>query len=585
MFGKILRIKDNFIYLENRMQVAETNLIGYNVIFKDASKDIVGEIQNISITEIEILLLGQIKDGRYLAGILKKPNADATARIITKRELEYLLGSQDYSNKNNLLVGNSLVYDTFKVTADKNKFFSGHFAILGNTGSGKSCAAARLLQNLFYSNDDALPLNSHFVIFDVFGEYKSAFKGIERINGLGFKSYSTKPKEGDNQVKIPAYFLGVDDLALLLDVNDYNIIPVLENTLRLTYIFNSTDPETVQYKDFIIASTLMDILACGKPAAAIRDQIIAALTKYNTVNINLDSILHQPGYDRTLRQCLLIDNQGKMNAIGLVTDFVKQFLNFDLNDLKIKPNFVYTLDNLKKALDFSLLNEGILNSSKQYDKLNTLKIRLNSIINSEYKKIFEFDRIVSKEEYIKAFFSTNAGTPAQIVNINLNGVDDRMIKRLSKIYAKLFFDYVTNLEKRASFPIHIVIEEAHRYVQNDHDYEVIGYNIFDRITKEGRKYGIILGLITQRPSELSPTSLSQCTNFLILRLHHPDDIDIVSKISAAVNKNTLEKIKTLRSGMPLCFGTAFNIPVIVDMDLPNPMPSSTSVDIVNEWYK
>ena len=69
MFGKILRIKDNFIYLENRMQVAETNLIGYNVIFKDASKDIVGEIQNISITEIEILLLGQIKDGRYLAGI------------------------------------------------------------------------------------------------------------------------------------------------------------------------------------------------------------------------------------------------------------------------------------------------------------------------------------------------------------------------------------------------------------------------------------------------------------------------------------------------------------------------------------
>ena len=584
MFGKIIELRDNYIYLENKLGRAETNLIGYHVIFNDSNKTLVGEIENISIEKIEILLIGEIKNNMYMAGIIKKPSPNATVRIITKKELEYLLGSQDYSNRSNLLVGNSLIYEGFKVTADKNRFFSGHFAILGNTGSGKSCATARLLQNLFYSNDDKLPINSHFVIFDVFGEYKSALKGIESINGLGFKSYSTSPKEDDMPVKIPAYFLGVDDLALLLNVNDYNVIPVIENTLRLTYIFTSKDPDTVKYKDYIIASTLMDILSCGKPAAAIRDQIIAALTKFNTVNISLDSIIHQPGYDRTLRQCLLIDSQGKMNAIGLLTDFIKTFLNFDLNELKIKPNFIYTLEDLQVALDFSLLNEGVLNSSARYDKLNTLKIRLNSIINSEYKNIFEFSEVISKPDYIKQFFKAKDGKNAQIININLNGVDDRMIKILSKIYGKMFFDYVTNLEKRASFPIHMVIEEAHRYVQNDHDYEVLGYNIFDRITKEGRKYGILLGLITQRPSELSTTSLSQCSNFLVLRLHHPDDVDIVSRISAAVNKNMLERVKTLRSGMPLCFGTAFNIPIIVDMPLPNPMPTSTSVDVVNIWY-
>lgn len=584
MFGKIIELKDNYIYLENKLGRAETNLIGYNVIFNDSTKTLVGEIENISIEKIEILLIGEIKNEIYMAGIIKKPSPNAVARIITKKELEYLLGSQDYSNRSNLLIGNSLIYDGFKVTADKNRFFGGHFAVLGNTGSGKSCATARLLQNLFYSNDDKLPINSHFVIFDVFGEYKSALRGIENIHGLGFKSYSTNPKEDDMSVKIPAYFLGVDDLALLLNVNDYNVIPVIENTLRLTYIFTSKDPDTVKYKDYIIASTLMDILSCGKTAAAIRDQIIAALTKFNTVNISLDSIIHQPGYDRTLRQCLLIDSQGKMNAIGPLTDFVKSFLNFDLNELKIKPNFVYTLEDLQVALDFSLLNEGVLNSSARYDKLNTLKIRLNSIINSEYKKIFEFDEVISKNDYIKQFFKAKDGKNAQIININLNGVDDRMIKILSKIYGKMFFDYVTNLETRASFPIHMVIEEAHRYVQNDHDYEVLGYNIFDRITKEGRKYGLLLGLITQRPSELSTTSLSQCSNFLVLRLHHPDDVDIVSRISAAVNKNMLERVKTLRSGMPLCFGTAFNIPVIVDMSLPNPMPTSTSVDVVKVWY-
>lgn len=484
MFGKIIELRDNYIYLENKLDRAETNLIGFHVVFNDSNKTLVGEIENISVEKIEILLIGEIKNNAYAPGIIKKPSPNATARIITKKELEHLLGSQDYSNKSNLLIGNSLVYDGFKITANKNKFFSGHFAILGNTGSGKSCAAARLLQNLFYSNDDKLPINSHFVIFDVFGEYKSALKGIENISGLAFKSYSTNPKEDDMPVKIPAYFLGVDDLALLLNVSDYNVIPVIENTLRLTYIFTSKDPDTVKYKDYIIASTLMDILSCGKTAAAIRDQIIAALTKFNTVNISLDSIIHQPGYDRTLRQCLLIDSQGKMNAIGPLTDFVKSFLNFDLNELKIKPNFIYTLEDLQVALDFSLLNEGVLNSSARYDKLNTLKIRLNSIINSEYKHIFEFSEVVSKNDYIKQFFKAKDGKNAQIININLNGVDDRMIKILSKIYGKMFFDYVTNLDKRASFPIHMVIEEAHRYVQNDHDYEILGYNILIELLKK-----------------------------------------------------------------------------------------------------
>ncbi len=179
MFGKIIRVVDNYIYVENRMEKSETNLIGYHLVFSDTSKQLVGEIINISIKEIEVLLIGEIKDNKFIAGIIKKPSSNCSIRVINKKEVEYLLGSQDYSNKANLLIGKSLIYDNYKVTADKNKFFSGHFAVLGNTGSGKSCAMARLLQNLFYSNDDKLPVNSHFIVFDVFGEYKRAFKGID----------------------------------------------------------------------------------------------------------------------------------------------------------------------------------------------------------------------------------------------------------------------------------------------------------------------------------------------------------------------------------------------------------------------
>ena len=108
------------------------------------------------------------------------------------------------------------------------------------------------------------------------------------------------------------------------------------------------------------------------------------------------------------------------------------------------------------------------------------------------------------------------------------------------------------------FPINIILEEAHRYVQNDNDNSIIGYNIFDRIIKEGRKYGTILGFVTQRPSELSSTALSQCSNYIVLRMFHPEDLDVVRNITHSISESTINRLKTLRSGYGICFGDAFN---------------------------
>ncbi len=585
MFGKIIKVLDNSVFVQNISNKAETGLIGYHVNFIEGNKNIVGEIINLDEKEIEINLLGEIVGNMFVSGALRKPSTKSSCRIITKNELEYILGKQNFSNKENVYVGESSIYPGFKVTANLNELFGSHFAVLGNSGSGKSCSVSRILQNIFYYNDEGMPVNSHFVIFDVFGEYRSALEGINNLPNMGFKSYTTEISNIDNNlINIPAYFLGVDDLALLLDVDDPTLLPVLENTLRLTYVLTGKGEGNVVYKNRIIANTLMDILSSGRNSNQVRDQIIATLTKYNTVELNLDTVIHQPGYDRTLRQCLNIDNQGKINAIGLVIDFLGTFADFDMNKLDITKNFVYTLDDLAYALDFSLVNEGVLSSNRQFEKLNKLKVRLDSIINSDYKKFFEFTDVISKNEYVEKFFTTERGTKAQVVNMNFNYVDDRMVKTLTKIYAKLFFDYVTNLENRASFPIHLILEEAHRYVSSDSDIKVLGYNIFDRITKEGRKYGVILGLITQRPSELSTTSLSQCANFIVLKLYYPDDLNIIKSITSNVSGQTLDKIKSLRPGMALCFGNAFKIPLIVELPLPDPMPKSTSVDISKTWY-
>ena len=584
MFGEILEIHDDVVILQNKTGQIDTNYLNIHVIFSDNTRKIVGEIQNITRNEIRILLVGEIIDNEFISGLVRKPNLSSGCRIIYKSEVELLVGSQDLDNKDIFYLGKSLTYDNFSVTGKLDNFFSNHFTVIGNTGSGKSCSVTRILQNLFYKTSSNLPRNSHIVMFDVYGEYNKAFNSLNKVEGMGFKNYSTGVNKADGDIiNIPAYFLSVDDLALLLEVNSTNQLPILEKTLKLVYIFKNTDENIAKYKNDIIASCLLDILTSGRTSTQIRDQIVAVLSRYNTNTLNLDTEISQPGYTRTIRQCLNIDQQGKMNSVQFVVDLLEQYKKLDLGSIGGFPNFVYSLDDIFYAMEFALISEGILKSDKMYDDYNQLKVRLQQIINSDYKVFFNVGEYISKKDFVKKLFENEK--KYQLINFNLNHIDDRMAKKITKIYSKIFFDFATNLDERGSYPIHIILEEAHRYVQNDKDVEILGYNIFDRITKEGRKYGVILGMITQRPSELSITAFSQCSNFIILRMFYPDDLNMVKSITSNLDPSIFEKIKTFLPGNALAFGTSFKLPTLLTFDIPNPMPESTSVSVSEKWYK
>ena len=272
--------------------------------------------------------------------------------------------------------------------------------------------------------------------------------------------------------------------------------------------------------------------------------------------------------------------------MNLVVEFIQSYVKVDAEDINLDQNITYSLQDIYYALEFALINEGSYTNEMVYDRNNVLKSRLQSIINSDQVNYFTSDKYWTKEDFIKNFFSTADGTvPCQLVDVNLSFVEDRFAKNLVKIFSKLFFEFTTVNEPRGEYSIHILLEEAHRYVTADTDTEVLGYNIFDRITKEGRKYGTILGFITQRPKELSKTAISQCSNFIVFRLFYPEDLEIVRSISSNVTDENIEKIKTLHPGMGLVFGTAFKVPLLVNFPLPNPMPVSTSLRIVDSWYK
>jgi len=586
MFGNIIKFEKSKIYVENIKKIADTNYIGFHVVFEEPNHKTVGEITEINKDVIGIQLIGEIVDGIFANGVMKKPGMNTIARIIYKSELELILGNQDLSNRSNLLIGSSPIYKDYIITSNINEFFANHFAVIGNTGSGKSCGLSRLIQNVFFTANNNIPINAHMCLFDVYGEYYNTFDEMDKFVGLHFKKYTTEIRFGDaNLLTIPAYLLTVDDLAILLGVKDSSQLPILSKSLELVRIFCSNDPKSVVYKNDIIAKTVLDILSSGKNSTQIRDQVISILTTYHTEAINLDSKIRQPGYERTLRQCLNIDDQGKINALALVINFLQTYVKVDL-DIDLDENITYTLSDLYYALEFALISEGILTSESAFDKNNILKSRLQSIINSDRNEFFKFDRYMSRAEFVEDFFKTGPhGENVQLVDINLSFIEDSFAKCLTKIFSRVFFEHTTSLQDRGSFPIHIILEEAHRYVQNDSDINVLGYNIFDRITKEGRKYGTILGFVTQRPNELSKTALSQCSNFVVFRLFYPEDLEIVKGISSNVTDETLEKIKTLKPGMGLVFGTAFKVPLLVKFPLPNPMPISTSIKIDKVWYQ
>lgn len=587
MLGKIIGIDENQVLLKIELDLTKyASIIGNHVVLEDSLKMCVGEITDIKDNIAYINLLGELRDGKFVYGVIGKPSFGAVTKIVSKEKVPLIISVEDDKESEYLYLGKSAIYDGVNVNVDINKFFANHFAIFGNTGSGKSCSVSRLFQNLF-DKDTEIPYRASIFIFDAYGEYHSAFRLLNEKNpNIQFKSYTTNVNVKDaNILGIPPWLLTVDDLAILLGAEKPSQLPLIEKTLKFVNVFAKADAEEARkYKNDIIARALLDILSAGKGAAQIRDQITAVLSNYHTEELSLDTQIYQPGYTRPLKQYLLIDESGKIREMEAITLFFESFLKEDIELAMPNGSFRYTLQDLEYALDFALISEGILKSDKVFNDMNILKVRLHSLVNGEYKQYFEVEKYLTKEDYIRQLISAPNGRKAQIINFNINYVDDRFAKALTKIFSKLLFDYAKEMEKRGTLPFHIILEEAHRYVQNDNDVDLLGYNIFERITKEGRKYGVLLGLISQRPSELSETSLSQCSNFLIFKMLHPKDLNYIKEIVPNITNEILKRLKILQPGTCVAFGHGFKVPVIVKFDMPNPAPSSDSCDISKTWF-
>lgn len=582
MFGKIKYIDDITTVVEiNKENMVVPNLMNMHVIFETGDSKLLGEVKKADDTTVHIDLLGQFSGDRFIAGTIKKPTLDSKIRIIEDEELNIILGS---NQKGSLYLGKSAIYNGKDVYVDINDLFSNHFAIFGNTGSGKSCSVARIVQNIFL-NKNFLSFNANLFIFDAYGEYKNAFKVLNQFNpNYQYKFITSNPvDDSDVLLKIPVFLLTIDDICLLLQADNHHQYTIIERMLKLAKLFSKDDENTKKLKNHLIAKAIMSVLFSNQNASGKKNDIFTIIADCSTPEFNVDTDIQGIGYTRKFSECFGIDRNGEFGESVLINEYLLKFIDDELEaTMDVPKDAFYTLDDLEKALSFTLIGDGFLNNRIMQDNAVIMQVRLHSINNSSNRKFFDVPNYITLENYISSLIVHN-NKRSQIVNINLEDVDDNLAKTMVKIFSKMIFDFAKSRKERAAIPFHLFIEEAHRYVVSDNDHFLLGYNIFERIAKEGRKYGVMLDLVSQRPVEISETVIAQMSNFCILKMTHPRDLEYINKMLPNISGDIIEKLTSLQSGTLVAFGNAFKIPVIVKMDMPNPAPYSSNCNVVERW--
>ena len=387
MIGTIIKIENNLIYLKPSINIYEYgNMINKHVVFEGNQK-LIGEIININ-EYMEIKIIGEIINNSFIYSDINKPSFNSKCRLINKEDLDIIFSS---NTSDNIKIGTSVLYKNYNINLAINPFFSNHFAILGNTGSGKSYSVARIIQSI-YEDSNKIPFRSNIFLFDAYGEYQQAFTNIGNNNpNINTKLYTTNLKEKNIDIlTIPFYLLKADDIALLLNVESTKQIQIIEKALKLVKFFKDDNDKLLEQKNDIIARCLLDIIFSGKNVSEVRNKIVSITSKFNTKDINLEINLTKGGWTRSIRQCIFIEPDNKFADIELVINYLEKFTNNSLELTLPDGEIEYNIYNYYDALEFALISEGVFNSDKIFDYANILKIRLNSLINSNYVNYFKY---------------------------------------------------------------------------------------------------------------------------------------------------------------------------------------------------
>lgn len=484
-------------------------------------------------------------------------------------------------------IGKSVVFEDYEVKVRLNEFFGGHVAVLGNTGSGKSCTVASILQTLFGKSTEHHARGATFVVFDVNGEYHEAFAPLAKAGEIGVKHVVLDGTlEG---FRLPHWFLEMSEWELLLQASERTQLPVLRTALGLTSLFHSKTGDALALREHFVATCILECFrgADGDSPVSKFQRVVSLLQKYPSAELNM-SLLRRFGPN------FQYGNFTGANSQDAFLAEVRKKVREDVA-LPAYDHTPFSFDELNECLDFAILYEEAHGNRQIRDYCSAMITRLKSLQERvEYAFLRHEGSDVENAPSDQRFLANIVGLTSdaghfvkrdQIIIIDLNSVDDEIVELVSAVLARMLFRLLRRAEPRNRFPIHLLLEEAHRYIASTPSrFSIDAAKVFERIAKEGRKYGMFVMLASQRPSELSKTVLSQCSNFLVHRIQNPDDLSQIRQMTPFISDAVLKRLPSLPRQHALVFGTSVNLPTTFRVGEASPRPRSDDTAVVDLWF-
>lgn len=585
---------------------------------------------------ISATMLGTIakKDDKeqFIQGVYNFPSLDNPVWYVTEEDLKHIFDDKDnrdeidYQKDFYLPIGTSPAFQDYKVKICPDQFFVKHAAILGNTGSGKSCTLTSILRNLFRFryNDNAQLSNAHIVIFDTNGEYKDAFISNSG-NDEELKLINAYYYGGDAEVKVPYWLMNWDDFKYLFKPGEGVQAPVLNRAIGLAKNKQEANDRFIPRNLQSDLETLLDISteelkkrtwdAGGTWKWKNDNEIINIGEAFRNVDKQLADLICKIGGNDCFNNAAKqqpIREQIRERYNTLLNENISVQITSEQNiDLPIW--FSYQ-DLCKKFLDVAINQEGVSNN-RIAEFMSTLRLRMNSFLNDKriaiplmLKDTEEANRNILPQfialllgDYNNKFFGKETANnfirkynesnvhdnnnTNQITIIDVSQLPFEVLETVTGILGRIILEFVANFlpGQRGKYPIVIVLEEAQNYIAESK--ESIAKTVFERIAREGRKYGLSLIVSSQRPSELSKTVLSQCNSFVIHRLQNPEDQKYVRGLISSANADLLEQLPIIPQQHAIITGDCVRTPIQVKIDDVNPTPNSHNPEYISNWIK
>lgn len=578
------------------------------------------------------------EDGKesFLQGIYNFPVLDNPVWYATEEDLKQIFDDKtdsaiDYKNDYYLPIGISPVFSDYKVKICPDQFFVKHAAILGNTGSGKSCTLTSILRSLFaFDYKEKKLQKAHIIILDTNGEYKDAFlpdtddKSKEQLEDINAYYYG-----GDRQVHVPYWLMNWHEFKAFLRPGDGTQAPVLNRAISLAK--NIEDVENKGVLPSYLKSSIESILSYGM------DEIKRRTGSGNYGNwswkseneiIKLGAAVKD--YDAELGKWVMelgsCDNFNDASKQGpIINTITRRYneLNADvlsrqiLNERNIDLPTWFSYNELCSKFLNAAIAEQENSNARISEFVSTLRLRMQSFLNDNRMAIplmlkdenecnrnvlphfialllgdfnAEFSRSCPEKNnndfvalYNKTVQCYDAARTNQITIVDVSLLPFEVLETVTALLGRIILEFVSNFipKERGMHPIVIVLEEAQNYIAEKDD--SVAKRVFERIAREGRKFGVSLIVSSQRPSELSKTVLSQCNSFIIHRLQNPEDQKYVRGLVSSASADILDQLPVLPQRHAIITGDCVRTPIQVRINNVSPTPNSHDPEFVKNW--